>query len=103
MKKLSTSKKLIIFLFANCTLIELFVLFVTILSVMQVPITLVPADFSPLNTLVGAFVAETVAYAVYALKSMKENTEGGIVYESAMNEVSEDEEDDLEPEDSIRG
>lgn len=95
-KKLPTSKKLVYFLFLNCTLIELFVLSITLLQVFQVSETLISPDFSPLNTLVGAFVAETVAYAVYALKAMKENCKGGIVYDSLLNE----EEVECEPEEA---
>lgn len=93
-KNLTTSKKLVYFLFLNCTIIELFVLAITLISVFQSTITGIPADFSPLNTLVGAFVVETVAYAVYALKSMRENCEGGITYMSALEEKEDETEAD---------
>lgn len=97
-KNLTTSKKLVYFLFLNCTIIELFVLAITLVSVFQSTITGIPADFSPLNTLVGAFVVETVAYAVYALKSMKENVgpDGGVVYLKVKNEVENEEGDETE-------
>ena len=42
-------------------------------------------DF-PLVTLVGAVVSEVLGLAVYAAKSVKENTSGGIIYETAMKE-----------------
>ena len=45
-------------------------------------------DFSPLVTLVGAAVSEVIGYAIYAVKSMKENTEGGIIYMQAQNELN---------------
>lgn len=41
-------------------------------------------DFSPLTALIGAIVTEVIGYAVYSIKSMKENTKGGITYETAM-------------------
>ena len=47
-------------------------------------------DFTPLVALIGAVVSEVVGYAVYALKSAKENTVGGITYESAMRQIDED-------------
>ena len=37
-------------------------------------------DFSALQSLITAVVAEVVGFAIYALKSTKENTKGGIVY-----------------------
>lgn len=43
-------------------------------------------DFSPIVTLIGAVVGEVIGFAIYAAKSTKENTEGGIVYQNMMNE-----------------
>lgn len=96
-KKLPTSKKLVYYLFANCTLIEFFTLLVTFISVLQVKDTLTQADFSPLLALIGAFVTEVIGYAVYCLKSVKENQKGGIVYELALkeDEVEEDTEEEI--------
>lgn len=88
--KISTSKLLILFLFINCTIIELFTGFVTLKSLNLTTLTMANPDFTPLVTLIGAVVSEVVGYAVYALKSAKENTVGGITYETAMRQIDED-------------
>ena len=44
--------------------------------------------FSPLVALISAVVGEVIAFAIYALKSAKENTKGGIVYETAINNLN---------------
>ena len=88
--KISTSKLLIFFLFLNCTIIELFTGFVTLKSLDLTTLTMANPDFTPLITLIGAVVSEVVGYAVYALKSAKENTAGGITYETAMRQIDED-------------
>lgn len=85
-KRISTSKLLILFLFINCTLIELFTGWVTVQSLFLAKETLMNPDFTPLITLIGAVVGEVFGFAVYALKSAKENSIGGIVYETAMAE-----------------
>ena len=41
-------------------------------------------DFTPLVALIGAVVGEVFGYAIYSLKSTKENTVGGIVYDSVI-------------------
>lgn len=88
--KVSTSKLLILFLFINCTIIELFTGFVTLKSLDLTTLTMANPDFTPLVALIGAVVSEVVGYAVYALKSAKENTAGGITYEAAMRQIDED-------------
>lgn len=88
--KISTSKLLILFLFINCTIIELFTGFVTLKSLDLTTLTMMNPDFTPLVALIGAVVSEVVGYAVYALKSAKENTAGGITYEAAMRQINED-------------
>ena len=87
--KISTSKLLIFFLFINCTIIELFTGFVTLKSLDLTTLTMANPDFTPLVALIGAVVSEVVGYAVYALKSAKENTAGGITYEAAMRQIDE--------------
>lgn len=82
--KLSTSKLLIIFLFINCTIIEIFTGYVTLKSLDIATMTFMMPDFTPLVTLIGAVVSEVIGFAIYAIKSAKENTSGGIVYETAM-------------------
>ena len=88
--KISTSKLLILFLFINCTIIELFTGFVTLKSLDLTTLTMANPDFTPLVALIAAVVSEVVGYAVYALKSAKENTAGGITYEAAMRQIDED-------------
>ena len=39
-------------------------------------------DFSPLVTLIGSVIGEVIGFAIYSLKSAKENSEGGIIYDS---------------------
>ena len=58
-------------------------------------------DMTPLVTLIGTGVAEVIGYGIYALKSTKENTVGGIVYESAMkNNALEETEEIIEEDDT---
>ena len=78
-KKLSASKFLMLFLFLSCSAIEFFTIFLTFKS-----ISLGYIDFSALQSLIAAVVAQVVGFAVYALKSTKENTTGGIVYQTAL-------------------
>jgi hypothetical protein len=40
--------------------------------------------------LIGASISEIFSFAIYALKSTKENTEGGIVYMNAMKNNDKD-------------
>ena len=44
-------------------------------------------DFSALQSLITAVVAEVIGFAIYSLKSLKENTIGGIVYQTAILEA----------------
>lgn len=81
--KLPTSKKALIFLFVNCSLIEIFTAWVTIKSINLATYLGFMPDFSPLVTLIGSIVSEVIGLAAYYVKSTKENTAGGIVYESA--------------------
>ena len=85
-KKLSTSKFLMLFLFVSCTAIQFFTIFLTFKS-----LNMGYVDFSALQSLITAVVAEVVGFAVYALKSTKENTKGGIVYQTAILEAQQQE------------
>ena len=84
-KKLSTSKFLMLFLFISCTAIQFFTIFLTFKS-----LNMGYVDFSALQSLITAVVAEVVGFAVYALKSTKENTKGGIVYQTAILEAQKE-------------
>ena len=83
-KKLTTTKLLILFLFVNCTIIELFTGWTVVQSLQLASTTGLTPDFTPLVTLIGAVVGEVFGFTVYALKSIKENTVGGVVYDCAM-------------------
>lgn len=79
-KKISTSKLLMLFLFINCTIIELFTGWVTIQMFQCAIMWGMGLDFTPLVTLIGSVVGEVIGFAVYAIKAAKENTQGGITY-----------------------
>ncbi len=78
-KRLSMSKRLTLFLFINCTIIQLFTLFITYKS-----FEIGMGDLSALHLLITAVVTEVIAFAIYSIKSLKQNTAGGIVYETAL-------------------
>ena len=42
------------------------------------------SDLSPLYSLIGAVLGESIAYISYCAKATKENTVGGVTYEMAM-------------------
>lgn len=91
----SWSKLLLIILFINFTILEIFVGWVTIHSFAIASIIGVMPDFTPLITLLGAVIGETISYGIYSAKSKAENTEGGVVYEKAkweMNRITNEDE-----------
>ena len=53
----------------------------------------VSVDFSPLVTLIGNVVSEILGYGIYSLKAAKENTRGGVIYDLAMRDNQEMEEE----------
>lgn len=73
-EKLSFSKIAFIFMVTNCVIIELYALFTMFYF----------QDLSSLPALIAAIVGECITLCGYYVKSGKENTIGGIVYESAM-------------------
>lgn len=91
MKKLSTSKLLILFLFLNCTLVEIFACWSVAEMLTISAANGVSIDFSPLVTLVGTVVSEILGYGIYSLKAAKENTKGGVVYDLALRKQEEEE------------
>ena len=88
-KKISTSKKIILFLFINCSLIEIFTGIITIMDLQIAAQTGSMVDFTPIVTLIGAVVSEIIGFAIYAVKATKENTIGGIVYQSQLNNYNQ--------------
>lgn len=96
-KKFTTTKLIMFFLFLNCTIIELFTGWVTIQSMHLAEVVGTMPDFSPLITLIGTVVGEVIGFSTYALKSVKENTVGGIIYDTALqNNNSIDNEESIE-------
>ena len=80
----SWSKLLLVFLFFNFTILEIFIGWVTIKSFsVALSINAMP-DFTPLITLISAVIGQTLSYGIYASKSKAENTKDGIIYETAM-------------------
>ena len=91
-RKIANSKLLIWFLFINCTIIEIFTGWVTVKEIYLASQGILNPDLSPLLALIGAVVTEVIGFAIYSLKSTKENTAGGIVYEATMQQFKFDEE-----------
>lgn len=84
-QKMALSKKLTIFLLANFTIVELYVLFV--MYVFQ--------DISALPSLITVVIGDVVAFIVYMIKSLKENTsDKGFMYELKMKDTENNTIDD---------
>ena len=91
--KIANSKLLVWFLFINCTVIEIFTIWVIIRELGLAAEGILMPDLSPLMALITTVVAEVIGFGIYALKSTKENTEGGIIFETAMQELKMQQED----------
>lgn len=74
MKWPSTSKMGMWYIFISCTAVQIY----SMVAMWHF------ADLSALYSLIGATVAEGMAFASYEAKSAKENTKGGIVHDMAM-------------------
>lgn len=83
-KKFSMTKIFMFFLFINCTVIEIFTGWVTVRNLYLAEVHNIAIDFTPLVTLIGVVLGEVLSFGIYALKSAKENSKGGIVYDQAM-------------------
>ena len=88
-RKLPFSKILMIFLFINFTILELFTGWVTINSFTLAYAINVTPDFTPLITLLGAVIGETLSFGIYSAKAKAENTKGGVVFESTIQQQGE--------------
>ena len=91
-KPLSFSKMAVIFIFANCCVIELYSMIV--MAVFH--------DLSSLGSLVMAVVGQCASLLGYFIKASRENTESGIVYETTMLQLQHelgmtDKKDDVAP------
>lgn len=73
-KSLSFSKVAVIFIFINCFVIELY----------SMAVMVVFHDLTSLGSLVMAVLGQCVSLLGYFIKSGKENTASGIVYETTM-------------------
>lgn len=87
-KLISTTKLIILFLFINCTLIQLFTGYITLLDI-KLAETIGSVDFTPIVTLISAVVGQVIGFAIYSIKASKENTQGGIVYDTAMRKMDQ--------------
>ena len=85
--KMTTSKKLILFLFINCVVIEIFAMVMIALNVAFTKESGYTPDFSPLNALIGAIVGEVIGFGIYAVKSAMENRVGGVTYLNAQHDL----------------
>ena len=79
--KTTTSKLLTFFLFGSCTIIEAFTLYI-IIKGMDMGYGV---NTGPLEMLISALFTQVIGFAVYSLKAMKQNTKGGIVYQTTMS------------------
>lgn len=73
--KPTTTKLIVAFIFINCTVVEIYSMWVMYKL----------ADISALYSLISAVVGEAFTFAIYAAKSTKENTVGGIIYDKALS------------------
>ena len=84
----SQSKLFLIFLFINFTVLEIFTGQVTVQSLIIANLTGLMPDFTPLITLIGAVIGETLSYGIYSLKAKAENTEGGVIHDIAIHNIT---------------
>lgn len=89
--KLPFSKIAMIVLFINSVILEAGVGWVTWNSINLAYATGGTPDFTPLVTLIGIIIGQTLSYGIYSYKSKAENVKGGITYELAMRNNDSDE------------
>ena len=88
-KALSFGKKMHTILLINSFILELVVIFVTYQSFQLAFVTGGVPDLTPLVTLIGIILGQTVEYGIYSNKAKAENTQGGITYDLAMKNDEE--------------
>lgn len=93
--KLSMTKKIVLFLVLNCTIIELFTAHLMIEQMEMSKATGIAPDMSPQMALITAIISEVIAFLIYAYKSLQENKRGGITYDLAMQKQLAEEDDSL--------
>lgn len=94
-KKITTTKRIVAFLFITCTLLIIFTCGITVWQMFLAQNLMMVPDFTPLITILGVVIGEVIGFAVYAVKSLKENTKGGIVYDTAMKEYDDNTDDPM--------
>ena len=83
-EKVSTTKIVLAFLILNMVVIEVYSLYAM----------LALGDLNALPVLITAIVGECISILGYMVKSSIENKSGGIVYETAMKQLSEEDKKD---------
>lgn len=92
-KKLTGSKVGLYYIYIMATVIQIF----SMVAMWHLQ------DLSALGGMIAATVGEVFAYASYSAKSAKENTKGGIVYETAIKEQNEANTEPTEGNDDVMG
>ena len=92
-EKMSTTKRIVWWMFINCTLIEMLTVWALYKNFELATIFGYSVDFSPLVALIGAVIGEVMVFATYAVKAKAENTVGGIEYERMLHNLSTIDED----------
>ena len=70
----STSKMALAYIFISCTAVQIY----SMVAMWHL------GDLSALHSLIGATIAEGIAFCSYEAKSTRENTKGGIVHDIAI-------------------
>ena len=91
--KLSTTKRIVWWMFINCTLVEMLTVWALYKNFELATIFGTGVDFSPLVALIGAVIGEVMVFATYAVKAKAENTQGGIEYERMLHNIAIKDED----------
>ena len=86
---LTTSKKILIIVFINCIIIEIFTGVIIIKALDIAAADGMTADLSPLVALIPAIGGQVGSLISYNIKSQKENTEGGITYLNAQQQYKQ--------------
>ena len=86
---LAMSKKILIIVFINCIIIEIFTGIIIIKAMALAALVGTTADLSPLLALIPAVGGQVGSLISYNIKSQKENTEGGITYLNAQQQYEQ--------------
>lgn len=84
--KVNTTKLFLFWVFASCTCIEVYVMYITHEAIVMTGVV----DLSAIVALIGAIVGQILSFLTYSKKAEKENTKGGITYDMAMKNYEND-------------